>query len=57
LVLNELQAGGHDIHGDKYWEVIEAVINIFFSARFVLRLEILPVLPRLQPFSTGEDST
>jgi len=27
LALKELQAVGRDIHGDKYWEVIDAVIN------------------------------
>jgi hypothetical protein len=46
LALNKLQLVGRDIRGDKYSEVIDAVIDIFFSARFALRPEILPVLPR-----------
>jgi hypothetical protein len=60
LALKQLQAVGHDVQGDKYWEVIDAMINIFyifFSARFGLRSEILPVLPRSQPFLTSEDSS
>jgi hypothetical protein len=34
------------VHCDKYWKVIDAVINIYFSARFAVTSEILPLLSR-----------